>query len=58
MSQKKSGELYCLSGKIVIEENYHLGQALFTFGKPTLSPFMFFFFDFFFFVTFSYTVAH
>lgn len=58
MSQKKSGELYCLSGKIVIEENYHLGQALFTFDKPTLSPFMFFFFDFFFFVTFSYTVAH
>lgn len=46
MSRKKSGELYCLSGRIVIEENYRLGQALFTFGKPTLSPFMFFFFDF------------
>lgn len=58
MSQKKSGELYCLSGKIVIEENYHLGQALFTFGKPTLSPFMFFFFDFFFFCHFFLHVSH
>lgn len=43
MSQRNQVNCIALSRKIVIKENYHLGLALFTFGKPTLSPFMFFF---------------